>query len=132
MTDGRDRVIERVAVSLRTTPKAAPDPRAVARLLHAAWESPPPSLARRWMDAWRMPKLSGLGASALAALAVFAGFVTRGAIGERPAPAPMAATGEFPVPVLPAAASNAVPMPYALRTGAMPCSSRRSVSSWWA
>lgn len=104
MTDGRDRVIERVAETLRSAPEAAPDPRAVARLLSTVWESPPPSLARRWMDALRMPKLSGLGASALAALAVLAGFVTRGAIGERPAPAPLAATGEFPVPVLPATA----------------------------
>lgn len=104
MTDGRDRVIEQVAETLRTTPKAAPDPRAVARLLSAVWESPRPSVARRWLDALRIPKLSGLGASALAALAVFAGFVTRGAVGERPAREPMAATGEFPVPVIPAAA----------------------------
>lgn len=101
MTEGPDRLIERVRSTLREAPEAVPDPRAVAQLLSVVWESPKPSLARRWLDAWRVPSFSGVGATVLAGMALLAGFVTRGAIGERPAREPLAAsgpqTGEFPV-----------------------------------
>ena len=101
MSDGRDVIIERVRDTLRGAPEAAPDPRKVAQLLNVVWASPRPSLLRRLLDAWRVPALSGLAASAVAALALVAGFVTRGAIGERPARLPVAATGpqtsEYPV-----------------------------------
>jgi Carbohydrate-binding module 48 (Isoamylase N-terminal domain) len=77
--------------------------------LNAVWASPRPSAWRRLMDAWRIPALSGLGASAVAAFALFAGFLGRGAIEKRPEREPMAATGEFPaqgavVPVIQASA----------------------------
>jgi Carbohydrate-binding module 48 (Isoamylase N-terminal domain) len=112
MSDGQDDIIAQVRETLRRAPGAAPDPRAVGQLLSAVWESPRPSAWRRFLDAWRIPALSGLGASAVAAFALFAGFLGRGVI-ERPAREPMTATGEFPstasmassgVPVLPASA----------------------------
>lgn len=98
MSDGQDVVIRRVAETLRSAPEAAPDPRAVARLLSVAWETPRPTGIRRWFGAWRMPALSGLGASAVAAAALLMGFVVRGAVRERPSQEPAMATGEFPVP----------------------------------
>lgn len=110
MSDGQDKVIARVRETLRSAPEAVPDPRAVGRLLNTVWESPRPSAWRRFVDAWRVPALSGLGASAVAAFALFAGFLGRGAVEHRPGREPMAATGEFPasagpaVPVMPAAA----------------------------
>jgi len=83
MSDGRDRIIERVRETLREAPMAAPDPRAVGRLLNVVWASPRPSAWRRLLDAWRVPALSGLGASAVAAAALLAGFVVRGAVSDR-------------------------------------------------
>lgn len=107
--ENHDHIIARVRETLREAPGAAPDPRAVGQLLNAVWASPRPSAWRRFIDAWRIPALSGLGASAVAAFALFAGFLGRGAIDERPEREPMAATGEFPspnaaVPVIQAAA----------------------------
>ncbi len=115
MSDGpdvNDRIIARVRETLREAPRVAPDPRAVGQLLNAVWASPRPSAWRRLVDAWRIPALSGLGASAVAAFALFAGFLGRGAIDRRPEREPMAATGEFPtpsaeVPVRQAAATRA-------------------------
>jgi len=109
MNEAQDRMIERVRETLRTTPDAAPDPRAVGRLLNTVWESPRPSAWRRLLDAWRVPALSALGASAVAGFALFVGFLTRGALGERLEREPLSATGEFPVqpgatPVMQAAA----------------------------
>ncbi len=96
-----DRLIERVRSTLREAPEAVPDPRLVAQLLSAVWASPKPSMLRRWLDAWRVPAFSAVTATVVGGLALFAGFVTRGVIGERPAPEPLAAsgpqTGEFPV-----------------------------------
>lgn len=101
MSEMHDPVIERVRSTLREAPAAVPDPRAVGRVLSVVWASPRPSLLRRLVDAWRVPALSGLGASAVAALALVAGFFTRGAIGERPSAEPMTAAGpqtaEYPV-----------------------------------
>ncbi len=92
MSDGRDRIIERVRVTLREAPEVAPDPRAVARLLNVVWASPRPSLWRRLLDASRLPALSGLGATAVAAVALMVGFVTRGALLEPRTESPVAAT----------------------------------------
>lgn len=116
MSEGQDRIIARVRETLRETPAAQADPRAVARLLSAVWAAPRPSAWRRFLDAWRVPALSGLGASAVAAFALFAGFLARGSVEPRAAREPMTATGEFPavpgapdgalaggVPVIPAA-----------------------------
>ncbi|MBL8998074.1 MAG: isoamylase early set domain-containing protein [Gemmatimonadetes bacterium] len=101
MIDERDLLIERVRTTLRGSPDSAADARAVARVLTTVWASPRPSLWRRALDAWRMPVVSGLGAAAVAGLALLAGFVTRGTVGERTPEAPLAATGpatgEFPV-----------------------------------
>jgi Glycogen recognition site of AMP-activated protein kinase len=111
MSDGQDKVIARVRETLRAAPEAAPDARAVGRLLNTVWESPRPSAWRRFIDAWRVPALSGLGASAVAAFALFAGFLGRGALEGRPDRAPMVATGEFPVPAgpdVPAVPASAV------------------------
>lgn len=94
-------MIERVRTTLRETPEAAPDARAVARLLSEVWASPRPSLWRRALDAWRVPAVSGLGAAAVAGLALLVGFVTRGTVVESVPAAPISvagpATGEYPV-----------------------------------
>jgi len=114
MSEGPDRLIERVRSTLREAPGTAPDPRRVAQLLSVVWESPRPSLLRRWLDAWRVPSLSGVGATVLAGLALLAGFVTRGAVGDRLAPEPFAAsgpqTGEFPVQFASATAGETAPV----------------------
>lgn len=118
MSDGQDKVIARVRETLRAAPEAVPDARAVGRLLNTVWESPRPSGWRRFVDAWRVPALSGLGASAVAAFALFAGFLGRGVVENRPSREPMAATGEFPavgsaVPVVPVAAERGEMAPVA-------------------
>lgn len=114
MNDGPDRLIERVRSTLLEAPGAVPEPRMVARLLSAVWDSPKPSMVRRLLDSWRSPAFSGVGATVLAALALFAGFVTRGAIGEREVPEPLTAsgprTGEFPVQFASAATSETAPV----------------------
>lgn len=97
----KDLVIDRVRASLQNAPGAEADPRAVARLLSAAWEAPRPSAWRRMLDAWRFPSFSGLGAGALATGALVVGFVTRGAVTPNAPAEPVAAsgapTGEFPI-----------------------------------
>jgi hypothetical protein len=93
----RDPIIDRVRDTLRAAPAAKPDPRAVARVLSTVWESPKPSAWRRFIDTWRVPALSRIGASAIAAGALLAGFVTRGALVPTVADEPAPATGEFPV-----------------------------------
>lgn len=98
----RDQLIERVRESLRSDARVAPEPQAVGRVLQAVWASPRPSWLRRAFDAWRMPVLSGLAASAVAVAALAVGFVTRGAVTPREgARDTMAAsgptTGEYPV-----------------------------------
>lgn len=114
MNEGPDRLIERVRSTLREAPGTVPDPRAVARLLSVVWESPKPSAVQRWLDAWRLPALSGVSATVLAGVALLAGFVTRGAVGERPARDPLAAsgpqTGEFPVQFASAAGGETAPV----------------------
>jgi hypothetical protein len=114
MNDGSDRLIERVRSTLREAPDAAPDARKVAQLLSVVWESPRPSALRRWLDAWRVPSLSGVSATVLAGVALFAGFLTRGVVGERQAPEPFAAsgpqTGEFPVQFASATTSETAPV----------------------
>jgi len=93
----RDPMIEKVRETLRSAPAAAPDPRAVARVLSTVWESPKPSFWRSMIDSWRVPALSRVGASAIAAGALLAGFVGRGALVPNIADEPTPATGEFPV-----------------------------------
>lgn len=97
----RDNVIERVRTTLRADAAATPSPQAVGRLLQAVWASPRPSWWSRSWDAWRVPALSGLGASAVAVVALALGFVTRGAVSTATPTAPIAATGtptgEYPV-----------------------------------
>jgi hypothetical protein len=102
MTDERDAVIEAVRGSLRAAVADEADPRAVARILSAAWAAPAPSRWRRWLDAWHLPVVSRAGAAVVAVIALVAGFVTRGVLPGRAAADPMAVTGEFPVPVVPA------------------------------
>lgn len=112
MTD-RDKLIERVGATLRADKRAAVDPAAVGRLLHAVWASPRPALWRRALDAWRLPALSGLAASAIATVALVVGFVTRGAVtptgGAEPSVASGSATGEFPVQLAANANDGRVP-----------------------
>ena len=96
MTEGPDRLIERVRETLRETPRAVPDQRAVARLLTAVWSAPRPALWRRLFDAWRVPALSGLGAAAVAGAALLVGFVTRGAVTEAAAPSANVAAAPAP------------------------------------
>ena len=97
----RDPLIEKVSDTLRSAPHVAPDARAVARVLSAVWASPRPSAWRRFVDAWRVPALSGFGAGAIAVGALLIGFVTRGALAPTEQPEPLAAsgapTGEYPV-----------------------------------
>lgn len=101
MTDmHRDPVIDRVRGTLRSDARAAAEPQAVGRLLHAVWAAPRPSLWRRTADAWRSLAITGLGASAVAAAALVIGFVSRGAVSSRvesePAMAAGSATGTAP------------------------------------
>ena len=114
MNEGPDRLIERVRSTLREAPGTAPDPRLVAQLLSVVWESPRPSVLRHWVDAWRVPSFSGVGTTVLAGLALLAGFVTRGAVGERQVPEPFAAsgpqTGEFPVQFASSTGSETAPV----------------------
>lgn len=97
----RDQLIERVRSTLRDERRTAPEPQAVGRLLSAVWSSPRPSLWRRAVDALRIPALSGLAASAIAAAALLLGFVSRGAVSPNTAAEPTVAsgpaTGEYPV-----------------------------------
>lgn len=97
----RDQLIDRVRDTLRDERSVTPQPQAVARLLQTVWASPRPSFWRRALDAWRLPALSGLGASAIAAAALIIGFVSRGAVSPNSASEPTVAsgpaTGEFPV-----------------------------------
>jgi hypothetical protein len=97
----RDPLIERVRGTLRDERRVAPEPQAVARLLQTVWASPRPAFWRRALDAWRIPALSGLAASAIAAAALLIGFVSRGAVtpsaASEPTVASGSATGEFPV-----------------------------------
>jgi hypothetical protein len=102
MTDERDAVIEAVRGSLRASVADEADPRAVARILSAAWAAPAPSRWRRWLDAWHLPVVSRVGAAVVAVIALAAGFVARGVLPNRAVAEPMAVTGEFPVPVVPA------------------------------
>ena len=95
MSDGTDRLIEQVRETLQRAPGAAPDQRAVGRLLQKVWESPRPSAWRRWVDSWRVPAVSAMGATAVAVFALLAGFVTRGAV-EMPGRDPLSVTGDFP------------------------------------
>jgi hypothetical protein len=128
MSDGHDMndIIARVRTTLRAAPEAQADPRAVAQVLSAVWAAPRPSAWRRFLDAWRVPAFSGLGASAVAAFALFAGFLMRGSVQPSTEREPMMATGEFPsptgapdaalsggVPVIPAAAisGESAPVP---------------------
>jgi hypothetical protein len=114
MNEERDLLIERVRGTLRSAPGTTPEPRAVARLLSSVWESPRPSRWRRLFDAWRVPALSGLGAAVVAGFALFVGFVSRGALSDRPSPEPMAASGsstaEFPVQYASATARENAPV----------------------
>lgn len=97
----RDPMIDRVRETLRSAPAATPDPLAVGRLLQAVYASPRPAWFARAWEAWRLPALSGLGASAVAAVALVVGFVSRGAVTPRvemdPPAASGPATGEYPV-----------------------------------
>lgn len=109
----RDPMIEKVRDTLRGSPAVTPDPRAVARVLSTVWATPRPSAWRRLVDGWRVPSLSGLGATVLAAAALLLGFVSRGAVSTRVEPDPMATegtpTGEYPVQL--AAYDPSAPVP---------------------
>ncbi|MCE2803546.1 MAG: isoamylase early set domain-containing protein [Gemmatimonadetes bacterium] len=102
MIDERDAVIEAVRGRLRASVADQADPRAVARILSAAFAAPAPSRWRRWLDAWHLPVMSRVGAAVVAVIALAAGFVARGVLPNRAPVDPMAVTGEFPIPVTPA------------------------------
>ena len=102
MSEGPDRMIERVRETLRAAPGAIPDQRAVAQLLSNVWAAPRPSRWRRLLDAWRIPALSGVGALAVAGVALAVGFVTRGSLTAPAATDRIVASGPE-VPVVPAA-----------------------------
>jgi hypothetical protein len=95
----RDQLIERVRGTLRGAPAAAPDARAVGRVLATVWASPPPSLWRRVGDALHMTTFTRLGAAAVAGAALFLGFFSRGAVSTEQAPMAVSTptTGEMPV-----------------------------------
>lgn len=76
----RDLVIERVRAELRAAPAAEPDPRAVARVLSTVFASPRPSAWRHLLDNWRMPRVSRIGALAMAGGALLVGMFVRGAL----------------------------------------------------
>lgn len=101
MTDERDELIARVRETLRAAPAATPDPRAVAQVLHAVWESPAPSMWQRLVEGWRATAVTPARATAFAGAALLIGFVARGAMAPADEAAPvMAASGttqEFPV-----------------------------------
>ena len=111
----QDPMIEKVRDALRRAPAAVPDPRAVARVLSTVWAAPRPSAWRRVIAAWRVPALSGLGATAIAAGALLLGFVTRGAVMPRETPEPLAAsgpqTGEYPVQLVAYDPNAVIPVP---------------------
>lgn len=102
MIDERDAVIEAVRGRLRASVADEADPRAVARILSAAFAAPAPSRWRRWLDAWHLPVMSRVGAAVVAMIALAAGFLARGVLPNRAPADPMAVTGEFPIPVTPA------------------------------
>ena len=102
MIDERDEMIDTVRGRLRASVADQADPRAVARILSAAFAAPAPSRWRRWMDAWHLPVMSRVGAAVVAVIALAAGFVARGVLPNRAPADPMAVTGEFPIPVTPA------------------------------
>ncbi len=87
MSDERDLLIARVRETLRADPAAAPEPRAVAQVLQAVWQSPRPSLWQRAVEAWRGAAVTPARATGLAAVALLLGFVTRGVVVEPAAPA---------------------------------------------
>src|SRR5690606_36696239 len=89
----RDLTIEKVRDTLRSAPEAAPDPRAMTRVLSTVWASPRPSAFRRMLDGCPLSSFSGLAASGLAAAALIIGFVSRGELSTREAPTPLASTG---------------------------------------
>jgi hypothetical protein len=95
----RDQLIERVRRTLRDAPAAAPDARAVGRVLATVWASPRPSVWRRVGDALRMTTFTRLGAAAVAGAALFLGFLSRGAVRDEQAPMAVSTptTGEMPV-----------------------------------
>jgi hypothetical protein len=95
----RDQLIERVRRTLRDAPAAAPDARAVGRVLATVWASPRPSVWRRVGDALRMTTFTRLGAAAVAGAALFLGFLSRGAVRDEQAPLAVSTptTGELPV-----------------------------------
>ena len=103
MIDERDEMIDTVRGRLRASVADQADPRAVARILSAAFAAPAPSRWRRWLDAWHLPVVSRVGAAVVAVVALAAGFVARGVLPNRAPTEPMAVTGEFPIPVVPAA-----------------------------
>lgn len=76
----RDIVIERVRAELRDSRAAEPDPRAVARVLSTVFASPRPSAWRHVLDNWRMPRISRLGALAMAGGALLVGMFVRGSL----------------------------------------------------
>lgn len=129
MTDERDMVIARVRETLRAAPAATPDPRAVAQVLRAVWESPKPSLWRRVVEAWRATAVTPARATALASAALLLGFFARG--GVKPTDAGVAelasggsSTQEFPVQL----AANAAPVDGAVLTQFVFDGKARSVS----
>jgi hypothetical protein len=108
-----DPIIEKVRDTLRGSASVTPDPRAVARVLSTVFSAPRPAAWRRVLLGWRMPKLSALGASGLAAAALLLGFVSRGAVSTRVESSPVASEGtstaEYPVQL--AAYDAAAPVP---------------------
>ncbi len=98
-------MIERVRETLRAAPGAAPDQRAVARLLSTVWAAPRPSRWRRLLDALRIPSFTRLGAIGVAAAALVVGFVSRGSLGEESARVPLASASD----ATPAASPDATP-----------------------
>ena len=73
MIDERDTVIEAVRGRLRASVADQADPRAVARILSAAFAAPAPSRWRRWLDAWHLPVMSRVGAAVVAVIALAIG-----------------------------------------------------------
>lgn len=100
---GSDQLIERVRTALRESPAVTADPRAAGRVLAAVWASPRPSPWRRVAEALRMTTFTRLGVVSVAAAALVAGFVFRGAVRPAAERAPLATATPAPgVPVVPA------------------------------